>query len=262
MFLAPSCNTVAQIGGFTLHTWPVTAALASIVFIYLGYREAGLLRLDWKRWIWMIIIGIAFALLGMKLYNLYITRHQGFIEGIVSLFTLKGGLDSAGGILGVIAIAYYLDRRRLNIGRYLDTLALPGAILIAISRIGCLCARCETGTITALPWAMQYQDAARHPIAIYYILSGLALFAIFLFLRRFRLKDGTSISLFFILYPLSRVVLDFFRESPPHVILGLSVHQIAYLAMAAVASLVLWRINAFAGDKQEAQAHRKAKSKR
>jgi prolipoprotein diacylglyceryltransferase len=262
MFLAPTCNTVVQIGGFTLHTWPVTAMLASIVFIYLGYREARHLRLDWKRWIWMMVMGIVFALLGMKLYNLYITRHQGFIEGIVSLFTLKGGLDSAGGILGVIAIAFYLNWKRLNIGRYLDTLALPGAILIAISRIGCLCAQCETGTITTLPWAMQYKDAARHPIAIYYILSGLALFAIFLFLRRFRLKDGTRISLFFILYPLSRVVLDFFRESPPHVILGLSVHQIAYLTMAAVASLVLWRMYTAQAGQAEAHAHRKAKRKR
>lgn len=233
------CKLLFSLWGYHVHTWGVLQVVAVIVFLYLAFREAKQRHLALRPWVIMVVTGTLMALLGMRLYNVFITKYQGLWQSLIRLVTFKGGIDSAGGILGVLWSAWYLKRKKLNIGRYLDTLAFPATVLSIIARVGCACALCETGATTSVPWALFYQDAARHPIALYYVASGIVMFGIFYWLRKQRFWDGFLITLFLLLYSFSRVVLDFFREVPPHAYYGLSLHQIAYLGIFLVSFVIL-----------------------
>jgi phosphatidylglycerol---prolipoprotein diacylglyceryl transferase len=234
-----NCKTLVTLWGFDIRTWGVVQLIAVGLFVYLAYREARRLKVSIRPWIWMMVIGTVMAVLGMKLYNLFIVKYNGFWRAVIKLFTMKGGLDSAGGVLGIVSALAYLQKKRLNIGRYLDTLAFPGTVLVTIARVGCACALCETGTVTTVAWGLFYRDAIRHPIAMYYIVSGMILIGIFLILRKRRFWDGFLFTLFLLMYSLSRVLLDFYREIPAHNIGVFSPHQIAYLIISVSCATII-----------------------
>jgi phosphatidylglycerol---prolipoprotein diacylglyceryl transferase len=234
-----NCKSLGTLFGFDIRTWGIVQLIAVGIFIYLGYREARRLGISIRPWIWMIVIGTILSLIGMRLYHLFIVKYQGLWQGIVRLVTFKGGLDSAGSVLGIGAAILYIKKKKLDIGRYLDTLALPGAVLVTVARIGCYCAQCETGTVTKAAYGMFYKDALRNPIALYYIAAGLLLIGIILLVRQVRKWDGFLFTVFLYLYSVSRVFLDFYREIPPHIVFGLSTHQIAYLAISMICGSVI-----------------------
>jgi phosphatidylglycerol---prolipoprotein diacylglyceryl transferase len=220
--------------GMQIPSWGLWQLLGIAVFSVLAYFEAKRLRLKTRQWLWMIALTIVFGLIGMRLFHCLVHKDWEL------LFSLNGGVDSAGGFLGIAAALAYLHWKKLPIGCYLDTFAFPGAVLLIIGRIGCYCALCEKGTVTTLPWAMEYAGAARHPIALYYILSGVLLTALFLSLRKRRWQYGFLITLLISLYSFSRVLLDFLRQEPEHEYLGLSGHQVAYLVIFLISAALLW----------------------
>lgn len=226
--------------GFRIPLWGAFQVIAVSLFLFLSYREAKRLKIGIYEWKVMVLLGSITALLGMRLYHLFIVKQgKGIFNTLIKFVTSAHGVDSAGSILGVAAAIAYLKLKRLNIGRFLDTLAFPGTVLIMFARMGCMCALCETGIKTMVPWAIYYNNASRHPVALYYILNGLFMFFVFLLLRKKRWHDGFLINVFFIIYPLMRFLIDFLRVFPQHDHFGMSVHQIAYLIIFICASLIL-----------------------
>jgi phosphatidylglycerol---prolipoprotein diacylglyceryl transferase len=126
-----------------------------------------------------------------------------------------GGLAThgliAGGATGVMIFCLV---RGAPFRPVLDALAIAAAVILGCGRIGNFIDGQIVGTLTAVPWAVQFPDAAgfRHPVVLYDGLKNFALVPILLWVRRRGVPPGRLAALFLFLYPALRIPIDRFRD--------------------------------------------------
>jgi phosphatidylglycerol:prolipoprotein diacylglycerol transferase len=163
----------------------------------------------------------------------------------------EGGMSFHGGLLGVlVAVAIFAWRRGRRVWDVFDfTAPLPGLGLF-FGRIGNFINNELWGRPTDVPWAMLVEDpatgqlVARHPSQLYEAtLEGLVLFAVLWWFTSRRRPRYAASGLFFILYALARIAVEFVRV--PDAQIGyfagdwLTMGQILSLPML-LAGIVLW----------------------
>jgi phosphatidylglycerol:prolipoprotein diacylglycerol transferase len=176
---------------------------------------------------------------------------------------LLGGKTIVGGLIGGW-IAVELMKRYVGISESTgDLFAVPLAVGIAMGRIGCFLTGLSDktyGTLTSLPWGVDFGDGVRrHPTQLYEA-AFLAVVAVLLY-RLLPIRDaarrGGSVStrelfgrplqngdifkLFIISYLGLRVVLDFWKPSDPIVVAGMGSLQFASLIGVAIAARQMYR---------------------
>jgi len=223
-------------------SWGLMVAIAICLAGYVSYRESKRLNLDFIIWRNSSILLLVFGLIGMRLFRFF--RDYSFVsieDAIYELFVYVS-LDSVGGVLGVVAVLLYLRSKQVDVGKYIDSYALSGAVLIIFARFGCLLALDEMGTVTSVAWGVFYDGAIRHPVALYYIMNGLFVFVLLSMLTRKKVHPypGFLMNTFFIAFPLIRGLIDFFRETPPTLPIGLDIIQIAYFVVALVSGVIMY----------------------
>jgi phosphatidylglycerol---prolipoprotein diacylglyceryl transferase len=148
----------------------------------------------------------------------------------------------AGGYFGV-ELAKALLGVRVKTG---DSFAVPVATALAIGRLGCFAAGCCHGTVTSLPWAVDFGDGLRrHPTQLYESAFHLTAALILAWLMRRGILRGQLIKLYLIAYLIFRILTEFIRPEPV-LALGLTGYQWACLGLIPV-FVVLWRRDAQAG---------------
>ncbi len=120
------------------------------------------------------------------------------------------GLMFYGGLFGTLIISwFYIRKNKLNFLKIADTLMPSVALGLFIGRIGCFLIKDHPGTITNLPWAIQWPDGIlRHPVALYLLINGLIMFLVFWFLRNRLQKHGQLFIIFLIWYSTVRFLLE------------------------------------------------------
>jgi phosphatidylglycerol:prolipoprotein diacylglycerol transferase len=155
-----------------------------------------------------------------------------------------GGMSTHGVVLGaVVAVWWFCRRHAVPFLSVADELAVPGALLLAIGRIGNFADGQIVGSVTGVWWAVKFPDADgfRHPVVLYDGLKNLALVPVLL-LARPRARRGVLTGLFLFLYGFLRIFVDLFREYPT-TLLGLATGQSLNLVTATVgAGLLWWRV--------------------
>jgi phosphatidylglycerol:prolipoprotein diacylglycerol transferase len=215
---------------------PVLLEVGWIQLWYYGLAYAvGLLAVD--LWVWLKRERLGFegrdvagfslffaagVLLGGRLFDValyewfYYRDHVWQIPGL-----WQGGMATHGVLLG--AVMGSLLFCRLSGKSFLavaDEIVLPGAVLMALGRVGNHINGEVYGSITNVAWAMEfpYADGCRHPVALYDGLKNLLLVPILLGVRSFSLRRsgylprGLMLGHFVLWYGLLRVFVDFFRE--------------------------------------------------
>lgn len=139
---------------------------------------------------------------------------------------LLSGRTIVGGIIGG-ALGVYLVKRRMGITQRLGNHLVPSLALgIFFGRIGCFLAGCCYGTVTSLPWGVDFGDGLmRHPTQLYEAALVLGIF-IYAQLARERYEPGKLFGLFMIVYFSWRFAVEFIRVSPEAMI-GLTYYQVA-----------------------------------
>jgi len=188
----------------------------------------------WER----LAIGLAAfcgGMLGAKL-PFVLLDWEGFLSGTAwfdSGKTLVLGL--VGGYFGVEAAKWALH---IHV-RTGDSFAAPVAAAIAVGRLACFSAGCCHGTVTDLPWAVDFGDGLRrHPTQLYEFGFHLACAVILIKLQsqgRFR---GQLIKLYIIAYLIYRFATEYIRPEPK-LWLELSAYQWAAVFFVPVFAL-LW----------------------
>ncbi|MFT4303579.1 MAG: prolipoprotein diacylglyceryl transferase [Candidatus Woesearchaeota archaeon] len=199
-----------------------------------------------------------FGLLGIHWFTIFFVS-----KDYSNLFSVFGGNDSAGIMLGLVAYLIYMKYYKLDIKKYFDALALPIIIMGTVLRVACALILDEIGFATTLPWGIYYFGEFRHPIGWYYlIVSSLILLVIF-YLSKKNLKSGNLFLSMALLYSSTRILLDFLREFPSHDYFGLSIHQISYLLLFIVCFVLLIVNNRknFISSKLKKSINAKTKSK-
>ncbi len=152
----------------------------------------------------------------------------------------QGGLIYYGGLIGAaLATIAFARLKREPLWPLWDFIATALPLGHAIGRVGCFLNGCCYGALSALPWSVSAGGGLRHPVQLYEALYNLALFALLLRLYPRRPRDGRLAALYLILYPLGRLVLEFFRGDDRLRWLGIPVAQEVSLGLL-LAGAALW----------------------
>lgn len=161
----------------------------------------------------------------------------------------RGGLSYYGGFLLALGTAvWYCRRNRLPLLRVGDIAAPAMAMGLYVGRIGCWLSGCCFGTMTSMPWGVDFfpkgspawryqldthviapQEWMRpvHPTQLYEALGCLVAFGVLTYgLKRFkRPREGQVLGLWLVLYAVIRSLVEIFRADERGIWLGLSTSQ-------------------------------------
>jgi phosphatidylglycerol:prolipoprotein diacylglycerol transferase len=164
------------------------------------------------------LLGTVAGIVGARLAYILIYAPGYYLSHPLQIFMLQqGGMAFYGTILfSFSAAAIYLRQTRVPVLAFLD-LAAPCLMLgYAIGRIGCFFNGCCYGIPTTLPIGMVFpavDNLPRYPTQLFSMAAGLLIFAILeLVSSRIRFR-GQVVALLFILYGLTRSVIELFREN-------------------------------------------------
>lgn len=172
------------------------------------------------------------------------------------VFSFSRGFSVMGAFAGVLIGVYWFSRRiKSPFLRVLDYVCQAAPFWHFFGRLGCFAAGCCYGKPTAKPWGVVFTDPAAqvdpsllgvriHPTQLYEGFGNLIIAAV---LYRFvllptekgRLRPGTTAGVYFMLYPVLRIVEEFYRGDAVPLASGLTAAQAFCAALAAGGALLL-----------------------
>lgn len=184
-----------------------------------------------------VIVGGRLGYVAFYNFDYYLANPQDILA------VWQGGMSFHGGFLGtVLAGILFAWRRNISILQLGDMITVSTPIGLFLGRIANFINGELWGRVTDVPWGFIFPTGgplARHPSQLYEaFLEGLVLLAILSFLvyrKSILSRPGTSMSLFFFGYGLSRFLIEYVREPDAHIgtlYMGLSLGQ--YLSMPMI----------------------------
>lgn len=170
------------------------------------------------------------VILGGRIGYVFFYNFAHFKNNWLEIFyTWEGGMSFHGGLIGAILAIYIFARRnKINFLMLTDVMALVTPIGLFLGRIANFVNGELYGRVTDVSWGVIFRSGGpypRHPSQLYEAaLEGLLLAGVLHFMNRYesvRAKPGLISAFFLIIYALSRLVVEFFREPD---------EQIGYLA--------------------------------
>lgn len=238
--------TVYHIGPITLQVWGTFVALGIGLALFLGFRESQRRGLSGDTFLSLGLWATVAAIVGARIFYVLLFLHD-FTSNFWDVFRIwNGGMVAYGGVIGaVLAIFWYARTRKLDFLAYLDVVALVFPAGYAVGRIGCHLIRDHMGKLTSVPWGFVVNPGeVRHDTAVYSILSGLVLFAVFWPQRKKPRFKGFYVLWVALLYAVARFFIDALRAtdlpgSDPR-FFHLTISQyVSLLAVAMCASLLI-----------------------
>ena len=240
-----------RIGPFAVHSYGVMLALSFILGIYLAVRQGERRGMKGDDIVNIGFIIILASIIGSRLFYVLFHLEEFRNRWMYTFWPVQedgsvglGGLILLGGfILAFAASALYMYVKKMNFWLVADSVAPSIALGVFLTRIGCYLNGCCFGQACELPWGVVFPpfspagatmgDAHIHPTQLYSSLYGLIILVFLLWLERKYYFEGLIISVFLILYGISRFVVDFFRhyESQMFLIGNLQFNQIVSLLM-------------------------------
>ena len=161
------------------------------------------------------------------------------------------GMSYHGGIIGVVlALFWTAHKHKKQFIEVVDFIVPAFPLGFLFGRLGNFFNSELVGRVTEKSWGMYFNEDnfLRHPSQLYEAFGeGLFIFIILWFLRNKKLPKGVLSSLYLMLYPAVRFVIEFFRQPDEHlgfVFLNLSMGQVLSLGMFFVGvglSWVFWK---------------------
>lgn len=154
-----------------------------------------------------------------------------------------GGMSTHGILLGsAIGITTFCLRHGKDFLPIADELAIAGAYIMGVGRIGNFIDGQIVGSVTGVSWAVKFPDAEgfRHPVVLYDGLKNLLLIPFLLLIRRTKPPRGVVMAHFILWYGFLRIFVDFFREYRTS-LMGLPPGQEFNVLMTVIGlSLLVW----------------------
>ncbi len=174
------------------------------------------------------------AFVGAKLFGVVErgATFGSFRAELISGYRYPGGIG--GFVIGLMALRAW-RRQTLSTGLLADIMAPAFGFAMAAVRVGCLLAGCCSGTVSMLPWTIQFPAQSQvwhshvaagllspaaswsvpiHPLQVYFALSALALGTFALWFQRHKRYDGEVFLCYAAGYGLTQFGLEFWRFSP------------------------------------------------
>ncbi len=213
-----------EIGPLSLKSYGLMLAISFIIGTFLSTWKAKRVGVNVDRVMDLILIILITSIIGSRLMFVF-TYWQDYSKDPIQILKIwEGGLVLYGGILGaVIASFIFVAKVKLPFWKVADILLPCVALGIGITRIGCFLNGCCFGLECSpdFPLGVTFPEGspasyaglseAIHPTQLYSSLGGFLLFAILIFVDRVKKFDGLTFSLFFIIYPIIRFMIEMLR---------------------------------------------------
>lgn len=218
-----------------VYTYGLALTVAVIVATFLIWRRARKLGYNEENLIDMTLFSLFTALVLSRL--VYVASHFGdfgweFLK--IVLITYFPGLDGpaafVGGLLGFLGYAFY---KKWNRVRIFDCITKGLSLAIFIVMIGAFFSASYIGTPSGQPWAVVLPGfpEPRHPIALYYALVSIFVYALLVVLDRTQKPDGVLSSAFFILYGIAFIVFEWYTEGGAKI---MSIHLTQFIGFISI----------------------------
>ena len=233
-------------------TWAGLFAVAAIVAGGTLYVVAMARRgIGWRTTLSIGLFAVLGGVVGARLFHIvdYVDFYTGAPFQIFYIW--EGGFALWGGVLGGLAAGLWkAEREWAPLSLTADAAVVPGALGLAIGRIGGFIGGDPPATESSLPWAVVYDHphsfayadgAAVHPVAAYEMLWDIAVVLWALRLRR-SAPPGALMPLALAVWGAGRFAIAFVRLDP--VTFGLQQAQwvaLGVVVVVAVAWLRHWR---------------------
>ena len=154
-----------------------------------------------------------------------------------------GGMSTHGVLLGAVASVWlFCKSRGKQFLPIADELAIAGAYIMGMGRLGNFIDGQIAGSITDVCWAVQFPDldGFRHPVVLYDGIKNLLLVPVLIFLKSRRPPRGVLLGHFILWYGFLRIFVDLFREYRTD-LFGLPAGQEFNILMSIVGlALIVW----------------------
>lgn len=241
---------------FAIHGYGLMLALSFMLGIWMATYRAKKQGIDPNLIMDLSIWIVVAAIVGSRfLYVIYhLEEFQGHWLDTINPFQSSGkigiaGLTMLGGVvLAIIVSLGFMKIKKMSILKICDIMIPSLALGIFLTRIGCFLNGCCHGIETHLPWGVTFTDpycavdpsllgTSLHPTQLYSSFYGLVIMLILLFIERFKKFDGLLFFVFFILYGISRFLVDMVRFYETSAIvdgLGITINQTISLIMILI----------------------------
>ncbi len=242
-----------KIGPFPIYSFGLLLGIGFLLGSYILSLELKRKKLDPEIASTITILAVVFGIGGAKILFL-IEEWSTFVRSPIGEALSPGGLTWYGGfVLGMIAISFYVRRKKIPFLKIWDGLAMGLIIAYGVSRLGChFSGDGDYGFPTDLPWGTNYEKgtsppsyafrifpdiASRyprgvvpdntpcHPTPVYEFLLGVAGFALMWRLRKRPWPDGTMFMVYLMISSVFRFSVEFLRLNP-RLLFGLSEAQL------------------------------------
>jgi phosphatidylglycerol---prolipoprotein diacylglyceryl transferase len=236
---------------------PVMAGIGPVRLWYYGLAYAvGLLAVD--LWVWLkrgrlgydgrdvaelSLLFAAGVLLGGRVFDVFLYEWFYYEDHVWQIPQLwQGGMATHGVLLGaVVGTLAFCRMREKSFLEIADEIVIPGAVLMALGRLGNHINGEIYGSVTDVAWSMEfpYAEGCRHPVALYDSVRNVLTLPLLLGIRRINLwrsgspPRGLMLGHFVLWYGLLRLFVDYFREYDSYW-LGIGRGQYFNLFMAIV----------------------------
>ena len=199
-------------------------ALLSAIFVAKWFIKHDKLPISndlFDSYIWWAEIGVILgARLGYVLFydtnTMYYLTHpwQIFNPYIDGVYAGISGMSYHGAFLGFIIASYLFCRKNKISFWFITDIAVLGiSAAYVFGRIGNFFNQELVGRATDVPWGIYVGNVLRHPSQLYEaILEGLLVFAILVYIRKRKSFDGQLALMYGILYSITRIIAEFFRQ--------------------------------------------------
>jgi len=246
-----------HIGSYTLYFFQVAVCAAVIVGYEVVVRRAPKLGLDAEEASGMLAWVILWGFVGSHVFDTVAYYPERIREDPLVLLKIWGSMSSFGGMMGGLAAAVILARRKGWTGQ--QALSLADAIGFGFpfawifGRLGCALAHDHIGIHTDHWLGVRFPDGARFDLGLLEFLYTVPIAALFFALDRKPRPNGFYLGLFLTLYGPVRFVLDTLRTGDARYLGWTPGQYIAILAtLAGVWILVSALRRPAAGEAAEA----------
>jgi phosphatidylglycerol:prolipoprotein diacylglycerol transferase len=214
-----------RLNGFTFYAYGsflVLGFVLSVILAILRVRKA-VPSVSYERLADLFFYSLLSALIGSRILFVLINFDL-YRENPLRIYRIwEGGLVFYGGFILAAGVSIgYMRWYRLPCLKLFDLVSPLLALGLFFGRIGCYLAGCCYGKETSLPWGVIFTDPnslARlnvplHPAQLYDAANGLAIFLFLLWKEKRKTFDGQMVSLFLLLYSVTRFFIEMLRGDP------------------------------------------------
>ena len=230
-----------RIGSCSIYSYGAMLALAFLACSFLAKRRAVSIGMDGEKILDLMIVLIISGVIGGRLFFVLLDLEY-FRSRPLDIFKLwEGGLVWYGGlILAVISGAAFLRIYKMPLLKTADLMIPYVALGQAIGRIGCFLNGCCYGKATTLPIGVVFnpKQGAVLPTQLF---ESIAMFIVYLVLRRRVPSNGRTLLQYLILYSAFRFCIEFLRGDNMLTVMGLTFSQVVSIVVFAMA-VILWKV--------------------